>query len=162
MCYSLYRFECHGGPQPKTGRNAPVLLPILGLSLSSWGQHGVPMNIKLSTSGWLKRRTWPEARRTSIMWPTMPPQKTFESSLMQGTPEFTILSLSDIKVSGFSHCDTPVSWNRLKLSPKRWLHANTVSTKSGSPNLIHTVVSKDLFASLDKSWQHTLRTGESK
>ena len=28
---------------------------------------------------------------------------------IQGTPEFTIFSFSDIKVSGFSHCETPVS-----------------------------------------------------
>ena len=120
-----------------------------GIASNPWvvalrGQHhGVPMNIKLPTSGWLKRRTWPEAWRFSIMWPTL---KNFwiisnldlikhveiiKSSLMQGTPEFTILSLSDIKVSGFSHCDTPVSWNRLKLTPKRWLHGNPDLNKVG-------------------------------
>ena len=31
-----------------------------------------------------------------------------------------------------------------------------VSTKSGSPHLIHLIVSKGLVAALDKSWQHTL------
>ena len=56
--------------------------------------------------------------RCKVMWTSMRFLSVFHTKMMQsicfcgniqGTPEFTIFSFSDIKVSGFSHCDTPVS-----------------------------------------------------